>query len=246
MPSSRRDSVDAADRAVLDHLVREALELLDAERLDAAAKNLVEARSIAPNDASVLAALGELAWARGELDAALEHLRAAVAADPELADAHYAIARLHHDAGELALAVPHDVQVLRLDAAAHRRAGLGGRRHLAMIEEAAVRTLEELPEPFASRLRDVPIVLEPRPSQAIVEEGFDPRALGLFEGPDDFGRHSLAVAERPSRIVLFFANLLDAFADDDELLEQVEVTLLHEIGHFFGLDEDQVDALGLG
>jgi predicted Zn-dependent protease with MMP-like domain len=246
MPSSRRDSVDAADRAVIDHLVREALELLDAERLDAAAKNLVEARSIAPSDGSVLAALGELAWARGELDAALEHLRAAVAADPELADAHYAIARLHHDAGQLALAVPHDVQVLRLDAAAHRRAGLGSRRHLAMIEEAAVRTLEELPEPFASRLRDVPIVLEPRPSQAIVEEGFDPRALGLFEGPDDFGRRSLAVAERPSRIVIFFANLLDAFADDDELLEQVEVTLLHEIGHFFGLDEDQVDALGLG
>ena len=39
---------------MLDHLVREALELLDAERLDAAAKNLAEARSIAPHDASVL------------------------------------------------------------------------------------------------------------------------------------------------------------------------------------------------
>jgi predicted Zn-dependent protease with MMP-like domain len=246
MPSSRRDPLDAADRAVLDHLVREALELLDADRLDAAARNLAEARSIAPDDAAVLAAHGELAWARGELAKAREHLRAAVDADPELADAHYALARLHHDAGEHALAVRHDLQVLRLDAAAHRRAGLGGRRHLAMIEEAAARTLEDLPEPFASRLRDVPVVLEPRPSRDLVEEGFDPRALGLFEGPDDLGRRSLAVAERPSRIVLFFANLLDAFADDDELLEQVEVTLLHEIGHFFGLDEDGVDALGLG
>jgi predicted Zn-dependent protease with MMP-like domain len=242
----RKEPIDAADRAVLDHLVREALELLDAERLDAAARNLAEARAIAADDAAVLAALGELSWARGELVAARDQLGAAVVADPEHADAHYALARLHQDAGEHALAVRHDLQVLRLDAAAHRRAGLGSRRDLVMIEQTAARTLEELPEPFASRLRDVPVVLEPRPSRDLVEEGFDPRALGLFEGPDDLGRRMHAVAERPSRIVVFFANLLDAFPHDDDLCEQVEVTLLHEIGHFFGLDEDEVDALGLG
>ena len=246
---SRRDPIDpvgAADRAVLDHLVKEALELLDADRLDAAARNLAEARAIAAEDAAVQAALGELAWARNDLRAARDHLSAAVVADPGMADAHYALARLYADAGEHALAVPHDLQVLRLDAAAHRRAGLGSRQHLAMIEDAATRTLEELPEPFATRMRDVPVVLEPRPSRDLVEDGFDPRALGLFEGPDDFGRRTLVVAERPSRIVVFFANLLDAFPNDEEMCEQVEVTLLHEIGHFFGLDEDEVDALGLG
>jgi predicted Zn-dependent protease with MMP-like domain len=242
----RRDPIGAADRAVVDHLVQEALELLDAERDDAAAKNLAEARAIAPDDPAVLAALGELAWAQGQLEKARLHLQAAVAGDPALADAHYALSRLHEDAGEHGPAVHHALEVLRLDAAAHRRAGLGSRRDLAIIEHAAARTLEDLPEPFATRLRDVPVVLEPRPSPALVQEGFDPRALGLFEGPDDFGRHSLAVAERPSRIVVFFANLLDAFPRDDDLCEQVEVTLLHEIGHFFGLDEDGVDALGLG
>jgi predicted Zn-dependent protease with MMP-like domain len=241
-----RDSIDAADRAVVDHLVQEALALLDAERDDAAALHLREAQALAPHDPAVLAALGELAWARGQRADAVAHLQAAVAGDPTLADAHYALGRLHEEAGEHALAVRHNLEVLRLDAAAHRRAGLGSRRHLAMIEDVAARTLEDLPEPFASRLRDVPVVLEPRPSRALVEEGFDPRALGLFEGPDDFGRHALVVAERPSRIVVFFANLLDAFPNDDEACEEVEVTLLHEIGHFFGLDEDGVDALGLG
>jgi predicted Zn-dependent protease with MMP-like domain len=45
--------------------------------------------------------------------------------------------------------------------------------------------------------------------------------------------------------VLFWANLL-ASGDDDELLaEQVEVTILHEIAHFFGLDEDEIVRLGL-
>ena len=115
-----------------------------------------------------------------------------------------------------------------------------------MIERVAARTLEGLPEPFASRLRDVPVVLEPRPGRDLVQEGFDPRALGLFEGPDDFGRRALEVTARPSRIVVFFANLLDAYPRDEDVRTQVEVTLLHEIGHFFGLDEEQVDALGLG
>lgn len=238
-------ALDAADRAVVDHLVREGLELLDAGRPEAAARNLGEARALAPRDPSLLAALGELALAQGELAQALELLRAAVAGNPELADAHHGLARLYEDAGEHAAQVRHDLEVLRLDTAAHRRAGLGSRRDLAIIEEAAVHTLDTLPEPFASRLRHVPVVLEPRPSRALVEEGFDPRALGLFEGPDDFGRQALEPSAQPSRIVVFFANLRDAYPRDDDLLEQVEVTLLHEIGHFFGLDEDEVDALGL-
>ncbi|MCA9651243.1 MAG: metallopeptidase family protein, partial [Myxococcales bacterium] len=167
--------------------------------------------------------------------------------DPGLADARYALARLLDEAGEHAARTEHDLAVLRLDAAAHRRAGLGGRRDLALIEEVAAEVLDRLPEPFASRLHDVPIVLEPRPGEAIVAEGFDPRAFGLFEGPDDHGRRRIdGIDPRPTRIVVFFANLLDAFGrDDEDLREQIEITLLHEIGHYFGLDEDQVDALGL-
>lgn len=241
---------------MVDHLVREALERLDDGRDEAAARNLAEARQIAPDEATVLAALGMLCWERGELDHARAHLQAAVKAfgaagdgqerRPSLADAHHALARLHQDAGEHQLQVRHDLEVLRLDTVAHRRAGVGSRRDLAVVGEAAEQALDRVPEPFAARLCDVPVVLEPRPSRALVEEGFDPRALGLFEGPDDFGRQSFAVTCRPTRIVVFFANLLGAFPNDDDLRAQVEITLLHEIGHFFGLDEDEVDALGLG
>lgn len=235
-----------ADRAVVDHLVREGLDLLDAGRLDAAARNLDEAAAIAPGEPTVLAALGELALEQGDALRARAHLQAAVDAAPDLADARYALARLCEDAGEHAARVEHDLAVLRLDAAAHRRAGLGGRHHLALIEEIAGEVLDQLPEPFAERLTEVPIVLEARPSEAIVAEGFDPRAFGLFEGPDELGRQSFVTVDpRPTRIVVFFANLLDAFVDEDDLREQIEITLLHEIGHFFGLDEDQVDALGL-
>lgn len=231
---------------MVDLLVEEALALLDDEDDAGAARHLDEARAVAPHDPAVLAALGQLCWARGQEAQAIAHLRAALAGDPQHADAHYDLGLLLHDTGDHGQAVQHHLEVLRLDAAAHRRAGLGSRSDLAMIEKVAARTLEGLPEPFASRLRDVPVVLEPRPGRDLVQEGFDPRALGLFEGPDDFGRRALEVTARPSRIVVFFANLLDAYPRDEDVRTQVEVTLLHEIGHFFGLDEEQVDALGLG
>ena len=53
-------------------------------------------------------------------------------------------------------------------------------------------------------------------------------------------------ADRPTRIDLFTANLLASFPDSQRLDEEIEITLLHEIGHYFGLDEDEVEALGLG
>ncbi|RPI57721.1 MAG: hypothetical protein EHM50_11480, partial [Lysobacterales bacterium] len=53
------------------------------------------------------------------------------------------------------------------------------------------------------------------------------------------------LALAPTRIVLFCSNLLVGFPDRDELAEQIEITILHEIGHFFGLDEDAVARLGL-
>jgi predicted Zn-dependent protease with MMP-like domain len=88
-------------------------------------------------------------------------------------------------------------------------------------------------------------VLEARPAEALVREGFDPRALGLFEGQGDLGQHSGATHDAPTRIVLFYANLLASFPDEDALREEIEVTILHEIGHFFGLDEDDMERLGL-
>jgi predicted Zn-dependent protease with MMP-like domain len=94
---------------------------------------------------------------------------------------------------------------------------------------------------FARRLEHVPVILEDRPSGSLVAEGFDPRAFGLFEGPTDGVRDEPA----PTRIVLYAANLLAEFPDEPELSEQIEVTVLHEVGHFFGLEEEELERLGL-
>ncbi len=139
--------------------------------------------------------------------------------------------------------------VRELDQAADAAEGFDLAATEGLIVTTAVRVIEELPERFKKLLASVPIMVEERPSEALVREGFDPRSLGLFSGPD----HAELSAPggsvpAPTRIVLYAANLA-AFVDPtdaEELGREVEVTLLHEIGHYFGLDEEALDALGLG
>ena len=234
----------AMQRAALE-LLDEALAHLDDGDLDGAQRCIDEARDAAPELPAVRSAQGQLYAAQERHAEARRELSAALSLQPDDVEAHYTLARLHELAGEHDPMVLHDLAVLRLDAAADRRAGLGDPRMLDAIGVMAEAVLADLPGEFAERLANVPIVLEPRPSASVVREGFDPRALGLFEGADDCGQATGTVTAQPTRIVLFYANLLAECATDAELEEQVEVTLLHEIGHFFGLDEDGVEALGL-
>jgi predicted Zn-dependent protease with MMP-like domain len=226
-------------------LVDEAADFLGRGDLERARLSVGEAVQIDAEHPDVLALRGEITWLDGDVVTARTMLERATAADAGKADHHHLLARVCEELDDFPAMVEHDLAVLRLDAAADRRAGIGSADDLAFIEEEARRVLQALPDEFAERLRSVPVVLEPRPSEDIVREGLDPRALGLFEGPDDRARRTNAVHGRPTRIVLFYANLLATCRDDAELADEVEVTILHEIGHFFGLDEDGVADLGL-
>jgi len=238
--------LSALETEALAHLVDEALDLLAREQLDGARATIAEAIAMAPEHGEVRTLQAELALADDDVAAARAHLEAAVRVDPDLADAHHLLARLLEDAGEHAGQLAHDVRVHELDSRNDRRLAIGSPDDLEFIEEHARRTLAMLPGHLAERVEDVPVILEARPSLDIVREGFDPRALGLFEGPTDFGRRSTGGHDtRPTRIVLYYANLLASSPDDDELATQVEITVLHELGHFFGLDEDDVADLGL-
>ncbi len=169
-------------------------------------------------------------------------LRARVRAAPDDAELRYELALAYEEAGDRAGMIREFLQVRYLDMQQDRLDGVGSPDELDAIERIAAEVLDGLPEPFASRLGSVPIVMEPRPSLALVREGFDPRAYGLFEGPMLTDGDQLV--ELPTRIVLYTSNLLASF-DDDELAEQVRITVLHEVGHYFGLDEEDMERLGL-
>jgi predicted Zn-dependent protease with MMP-like domain len=115
---------------------------------------------------------------------------------------------------------------------------------VAAVAEAA---LAELPERAQALLRGIPIVVADRPAEADVDAGLDPRALGLFSGTAH-GDGSTALGGQPglTQIVLFRGNLEHAAGDEDELRDEIRTTLLHETGHFFGLDDAALEELGLG
>ena len=235
-----------AQRRAVEALVCEALESLDKGHWALAERCIHAAGRLAPDEAAVRFARAQLYGAQGKEALAAAELAAACVADPSHADAHYALGCRHELAGEHGQAVARFLVVRRLDAAADRRDNIGTAADRARVEQVAEQVLQGLPDGLCRRLAAVPIQLLARPSESLVRDGFDPRALGLFEGPH--AGESLQfdpVHGPPARIVLFCANLLAATDCDANLAEEVEVTLLHEIGHFFGLDEDGVASLGL-
>jgi predicted Zn-dependent protease with MMP-like domain len=115
------------------------------------------------------------------------------------------------------------------------------------LKELAVseieRTVEELPKPLAEEARKLPVTFEKRPNAGLQRDGIEADTLGLFTGAE-FADSAGAVL--PAQIILFLENLW-VFAEGDETVfsEEVRTTFLHELGHFFGLDEDDLAERGL-
>ncbi len=210
-----------------------------------AALAALDALGLDPDDSADRYLRAAAIWLTSGAEEAEPLLKALIVDDPSFADAHYALAGVYEDLGEPVLSARHLIAVLALDAAEDEESDAIGDAEEAKIVAAAEVALASLPEELCERLGNVAVMVETRPHWDIVAEGFDPRALGMFEGPDDYGQRALEVAPMTSRIVLYTANLVVSFADPEELEEEVRVTVLHEIGHYFGLDEDGVAELGL-
>jgi predicted Zn-dependent protease with MMP-like domain len=96
--------------------------------------------------------------------------------------------------------------------------------------------LDELPPHIAEALQNVAVVVED-------ENPEDPDLLGLYHGVPLPERGDMAGA-LPDRISIYRIPLEESFPDPDELREEIRITVLHELGHYFGLDEDRLAELG--
>lgn len=225
---------------------REALNFADAEAARRLLAQLTE--RLGEDDPDIRYEHAAERWNAEGPAAALGPLDALLRDHPEHADAHHARALACGELGDQPGMIAHFLEVLKLDAAEDQAAPVDASEReeaLAFITATAEEVLGELPERFLRELDNVPVVLEERPHEDIVRAGFDPRALGLFEGLEHGQQTTEFQLTAPTRIVLFTANLLADFPEPELLAEEIEITLLHEIGHFFGLDEDGVEALGL-
>jgi len=119
----------------------------------------------------------------------------------------------------------------------------------ADFERLVARAVEGMPEQFAQFLEEVPIEIRDRPSPAqrrSVDLGRGEMLLGLYHGRPRTER-SVEESGRMPDVIYIFQDSIEAVSDtEDELVEQVRTTVLHEIGHYFGMDEDDLDELGYG
>lgn len=117
------------------------------------------------------------------------------------------------------------------------------------FERITTAAVEALPDEFRGALANTEIVVESVPSEWMIDvsepAGTPPDLLGLFVGISRLDTSEDATAELPPRIFLFQRNLERATRDEAELVEQIRVTLYHEIGHLLGFDEEGVAAMGL-
>jgi predicted Zn-dependent protease with MMP-like domain len=109
----------------------------------------------------------------------------------------------------------------------------------AAFERLVVEELDALPDEMVDGLDNVIFVTEARPEDGSLD------LLGLYEGVALTDRGQYGFGELPDRIILYREPLLAAAEGDlEELHEQIHITLVHEIAHFYGIDDDELHRLG--
>ncbi|MBI1940668.1 MAG: metallopeptidase family protein [Acidobacteria bacterium] len=104
-----------------------------------------------------------------------------------------------------------------------------------LVEQA----LGRLPEAFRKKLTNVAIIVEDRPPR---ELGRDDLLMGLFHGVP-LTEKSAFYATPPDRVYLYQKNIEAVCSSDEEIRREIRDTLLHELGHYFGLSEDELQGI---
>ncbi|MBW2230491.1 MAG: metallopeptidase family protein [Deltaproteobacteria bacterium] len=200
---------------------------------------------------------GHVLFEMGSYKDARRVLERAAAADPDSPNIVYSLGlimeRLAHEGGE-------ESQAENIEAA-QRAAGLAFSRANAIdpmqfpvpvtvsdefFREAVSEALDNLPRSIRDYIADVPVIVEDFPAfDLVAHERVSPQILGIFIGVP---RTEASVTDRVpdlDRIILFKRNLEKICRDREELIEQIQITVRHEIGHYLGLDENDLDRLGL-
>ena len=256
-PETLREALRHAERAVDlaeeedDYLSALALKAgLEAELgdVDEARRTLADLPppDVALGDHDSALEIADLHLALGDAEIALARLRTLTGAVPDSAEAWHALGCAASDLGEEDEMRAAWKRTWALDTAPGASVGVERRLTEAEVAGIAEQALGELPERARALLRDVPIVVAEQPAEVDVEAGVDPRSLGLFSGTALPDVSHLGGQPGLTQILIFRRNLERMVASDDELREEVRTTLLHETGHFFGMDDAELGEVGLG
>ncbi|MBS9374388.1 metallopeptidase family protein [Rhodococcus sp. B50] len=107
------------------------------------------------------------------------------------------------------------------------------------FEELVSEALDEIPRELARAIDNVVVLVEPRHED-------EPDLLGLYQGVALTERDSHYAGSLPDMITIYRDAILDICDSDDDVVHEVLVTVVHEIAHYFGIDEERLHQLGWG
>lgn len=244
-----RRALDLAEEEdeFLDAVLLKAHLELELGKTHAAAETLSE---LPPESAGALpeeriVEVAELLIGVGRADEARDRVRHLLDRRPDDSDAWYVLGLAAEALDDTELRAEAWQRTRELDRSELERIPESERLAEAEVEACAEAALGELPERARALLVNVPIVIAELPAVEDVREGVDPRLLGMFVGQGYADESHMGGHPTLTQILLFRRNLERMAGDDDVLREEIRRTLLHETGHFFGLDEAALARVGL-
>jgi predicted Zn-dependent protease with MMP-like domain len=220
--------------------------LIELDEPEQAVAALARAVELDPDDAEFRANMAFALYRSCAFEEAEEESLRTLEADGSLPDAHYVRALLLERRGETVAADEHFARAAELDP---ERFPAPSRMSDAEFESHIVRARARLAAEFVRHLDAVAVSVEPFPATEILleeEPPLDPELFGLFVGVPLTGRSAFSPGgELPPRILLFKRNLERCFPDPAELERQIAITLYHELGHYLGMEEEELEAIEL-
>ncbi|MFE3542135.1 metallopeptidase family protein [Nocardia sp. NPDC059177] len=107
------------------------------------------------------------------------------------------------------------------------------------FEELVSDALDLIPPELTEAIDNVVVLVEDRNDE-------EPSLLGLYHGIALTERDSYYAGSLPDTVTIYREAILDTCATDDEVIEEVAITVIHEIAHYFGIDDDRLHELGWG
>jgi predicted Zn-dependent protease with MMP-like domain/Flp pilus assembly protein TadD len=226
------------ERDLIEAILVRTEALIATDELGDARASLAELATSVIDEPMLALDLAELALAAEDSSAAGRWIEIALEDKTLEADALHLLGRVHEMRDEREEMIAVWKKVRALDAAAPAPDVSISEDEVERIASAA---LDLLPAEVKDKLANVPIMIDELPSDALVDEGTDPRLLGLFQGTpmaDD-------LAPVVTTILLFKRNLERVSIDLDQLADEITITVLHETAHYFGLEEADLERIGL-
>ena len=219
--------------------------LIEQARYDEAAGCLAEMLAEEPEDLAALADLGLCLFELCEFSAAEAALSQALELEPHDPQASYWMALCLERRGQFELSERYFRVAHEIDPDAYPCPVRISREEFATAVASA---LEELPDELRAQMLNISILVEDLPREddlRAYDPPLDPCLYGLFVGVPLAERGQEDLPEVPATIFIYQRNLERFCGDRETLLQEIRLTLLHEIGHFLGFDEEELADRGL-